>query len=48
MLLDSPIMFVVAGAVILLMGLVVFVRFLREYPVPEEDTLLERTLNGTQ
>lgn len=48
MLLDSPIMFVVAGAVILLMGLVVFVRFLREYPIPEEDTLSERTLNGTQ
>jgi MFS family permease len=48
MLLDSPMMFVVAGAVILLMGLVVFVRFLREYPVPEENTLLERTLNGTQ
>ena len=47
-LLDSPIMFVVAGAIILLMGLVVFVRFLREYPVPEENTLLERTLNGTQ
>ncbi len=33
-LLDSPIMFFVAGCLILLPGLVIFIRFLRDYPQP--------------
>jgi len=35
-LFDEPIVFVVAGALILLIGLTVFIRFLRKYPAPEE------------
>ena len=34
-LFDKPIVFVVAGAIILLIGLVVFLRFLGKYPAPE-------------
>jgi hypothetical protein len=36
-LLDNPFMFAIAGAVILLMGLVVFIRFLRKYPIPAQE-----------
>ena len=36
-LLDNPFMFAIAGAVILLMGLVVFIRFLRKYRIPAQE-----------
>jgi len=35
-LLHNPIMLLLAGAILLLMGLVVFIRFLRNYPIPAE------------
>ncbi len=33
-LLHNPIMLILAGAITLLMGLVVFIRFLQNYPIP--------------
>ncbi len=35
-LLDNPNMFLLAGGVIALMGLAVFIRFLRKYPIPTQ------------
>jgi hypothetical protein len=39
-LLGEPILFALCGAIIVLLGLVVFVRFLRAHPVPEADARL--------
>jgi hypothetical protein len=38
-LLGEPVLFALCGAIIVLLGLVVFVRFLRAHPVPGEETL---------
>jgi hypothetical protein len=38
-LLGEPVLFAFCGAIIVLWGLVVFVRFLRAHPLPEEETL---------
>ncbi|NIN63387.1 MAG: hypothetical protein GTO63_01455 [Anaerolineae bacterium] len=40
--------FGVAGGVMVLIGVVLFVRFLREYPLPEHNPPSERALNGNQ
>jgi MFS family permease len=47
-LLGNAMMFVLAAAVTIAMGLVVFVRFLREYPVPEEGPSSERSRDGNR
>jgi hypothetical protein len=44
-LLHNPIMFIMAGAVAVLMGLVVFVRFLRKYRIPSAGLPLEGALD---
>jgi hypothetical protein len=44
-LLHNPILFITAGAVAVLMGLVVFVRFLRKYRVPAAGPPLEGALD---
>jgi hypothetical protein len=45
---SMAITFGVAGGVMVLIGAVLFVRFLREYPLPEHDPPSERALNGDQ
>jgi hypothetical protein len=45
---SMAITFGVAAGVMVLIGVVLFVRFLREYPIREEDPPSERALNGNQ
>jgi hypothetical protein len=45
-LLHNPILFIMAGAVAVLMGLIVFIRFLRRYRIPSAGPPLEGALNG--
>lgn len=46
-LLHNPIMFIMAGAVAVLMGLIVFVRFLRKYRIPSAGPPLKGALDDS-
>jgi hypothetical protein len=47
-LLHNPIMFLMAGTIAVLMGVVVLIRFLRKYPVAAQGPPSERAANGNQ
>jgi MFS family permease len=47
-LLHNPIMFIIAGTLAVLMGVIVLIRFIREYPVAAQGPPSERAPDGSQ